>query len=100
MAARDEAVECAAGEWTLLTDAAGAAGDVSVGLVAGGPVWLKSTATSASPAGVEGSLTLVRPGDGWSQATIAEMLPGVAGATFLHARPVGGLAAVVGISHA
>lgn len=100
MAAKDEAVACAAGAWTHLTDAAGATGNVSVALVSGGPVWLKATTSATAPSGTEGTLTLLEPGDGWSEATIAAKFPGVASADHLYARPVGAQAAVVGISHA
>lgn len=100
MAAKDAAVACPAGEWTLLTDNAGTSGNVSIALVSGGPVWLKASTTTTAPSGADGTLSLIKPGEGWSEATIAAKFPGVASATHIFARPVGAAAAVVGISHA
>jgi len=71
------------------------------------PVMLQATADATPPtADTLGPLELLAYGDGWSEATIEEKFPGVAGADRLWARTsnadigLGSKDAIVGISHA
>lgn len=86
--ARHAQVTCAFDAWTELTNAEDATGDISIELLTDNtPIWLEATATGTAPAGAEGTFSLIRFGDGWSEATIAEKFPGVSGAVRLWARP-------------
>ncbi len=103
--ARNARIACPAGVWTRIT-LADAAGDISIMLGNWVPVSLQATVGSTTPTDGRGPLELMSKGDGWSEATIAEKFPGVAGALNVWAKPVeadtglGALDAVVGISHA
>ena len=97
--ARNDRVVCSAGTWTQLTNA-DATGDISVVLLSNAPVTLQATATATAPTDEAGPVELLSRGDGWSEATIAEKFPGVTGAVRLWAKQIGGVSAIVGISHA
>jgi len=91
---------CAAGAWTQLTDA-DAAADVTVMLASDVPVSIQATTGATAPTDDIGPFYLLQIGDGWSEATIVEKFPGVAGALRLWAKPLGSeRSAIVSISHA
>ena len=104
--ARNARVNVPAGTtWVALT-AAVVATDISIMLANNRPIQLQATSGTTPPtAGTSGPLELLRYGDGWSEATIAEKFPGVASADYLWARrsdadiALGGVDAIVGISH-
>jgi hypothetical protein len=65
--------------WTQLTDG-DIATDISLALLNDAKVFLQATTDGTAPTTADG-LPLLRFGDGWSEATIAEKFPGVASAT-------------------
>jgi len=81
--AQDTKKSVTLGTWTQLTNA-DTSGDVSVALLSDHMVWLQAT-TNTTPPTTEDGLPLMRYGDGWSEATIAEKFPGVSGALRLWA---------------
>ena len=96
--AQNTRISCPTAAWTQLTDA-DTAGDISVALIKG-PVLLQATADATPPTGVTG-FPLTAIGDGWSEATIVEKFPGVAGAVRLWAYPdrSDSAGAIVQVSH-
>lgn len=96
--ARNEDVALPAGAWTQLTNA-DCTGDISVMLSTGYPVSLQATVGAVTPTDETGPLHLLSEGDGWSEATIVEKFPGVAGANRLYAKPMGSRDSAVGVSH-
>lgn len=97
--ANNTRVACPAGAWTQITNG-DAAADISIMLASVQPVSLQATVGAVTPTDDSGPLELLSYGDGWSEATIAEKFPGVAGALRVWAKPRGYLASLVGVSHA
>ena len=102
--ARNARVLCPVGEWTKVT-AGDVATDISIMLANWNQCSLQATVDDTTPTDVKGPLELLSKGDGWSEATIAEKFPGVAGALNIWAKPneadigLGSLDTVIGISH-
>lgn len=94
--AQDKQVDCPARVWTELTDA-DTTGDVSLSLLSDALAYLQAT-PDGNPPTTQIGLPLATYGDGWSEATIAEKFPGVAGAVRLWAFPPNKAVAIY-ISH-
>lgn len=73
----DTVVDCPQGVWTMVT-ASDVTGDISVEILTDEEVYVKSTTDTTTPTATRG-FSLIGKGDGWSQVTLAEILPGVAG---------------------
>lgn len=95
--ARNELVNCPAGSWTQLTNAA-VTGDVSMALI-DGTAEILATAGATPPADDARGLPVLSHGDGFSEATIAEKFPGVASADRLWAKPLTSDACNIYITH-
>jgi len=97
--AQDTVITCTAGAWTQLTDADVAA-DISLSVTSMRGVLLRATTDATTPTATDG-FPLPGYGDGWSEATIVEKFPGVAGAVRLWAYPIGTgtKSALVRVSH-
>ena len=83
MAARDDIISFTDDTWTQLTNGA-ATGNVTVSVLSGAG-YLRATGTASAPGASELGL-MMRPGDSWKQATIAEVFPGVSSAQHLYWR--------------
>ena len=102
MAARNAVVTLPVGVWTQITNGA-ATGDISLELLSGGPIAIQATSAESAPStNPEEAFSLEIRGDGWSEATIVEKFPGVAGADHLWGRPINPSngSAKVHVSHA
>lgn len=102
MAARDAVVNLTAGAYVLITDGATTT-DVSLSVIDGGCEVLAGTSDTPPAASTRG-FPLPFPGAGFSEATIAELFPGLTAPNRLFAKPLNlyglpNFVAAVRISH-
>lgn len=104
MTAKNTTVSVPKGEWTRLTDAAGAAAEITCVLLDDVEIWLNATADTDPPAEVSAEdgdrlPVLLATGNGWNNIDLATLFPGVSSGAHLWAFSPYGPARVF-ISHA
>lgn len=95
--ATDAEVTCPVGSWTKVVN--NIATDVTFSVISQTGVYVLATAADSAPTEARG-WPLPWFGNGWNQATLAELFPGISSAAYLWAKPSGGKDALVRISHA